>query len=127
MDRERLLLVVVDIQEKLLPVIYNREEVVSSSQKLMRIADICGIPVVLTEQYPKGLGKTVPEIKEVFDALGTEKHLVEKITFSCVGEPKFTDILSLKRKQGRSCVVVCGIEAHICVYQTVRDPFRLRL
>ena len=121
MRKESLVLVVVDIQEKLLPSIYNADEVVANSNKAMRLCDIYGIPVILTEQYPKGLGRTVDEVLEVFNSLGVDKYKVEKMTFSCAREPSFTDILSQEHKKGRLEVVLTGIEAHICVYQTAMD------
>ncbi len=121
MRREALILVVVDLQEKLIPVIYNRDEVVENTKKLLKLAEVFSIPVILTEQYPKGLGRTIPEVEDLYNEIKTDKVKIEKLTFSCVREPSFTDLLSAKRKEGRGEVVVCGIEAHICVYQTCMD------
>lgn len=121
MDRDKLVFVVVDVQEKLLGAIYNKEGVVRSCIQLMRLAEVLKIPVILTEQYPKGLGPTVKEVIKTYEEVETEKYKVEKTTFSCVREPAFTDILSSKHRQGRVQVVLCGIEAHICVCQTALD------
>ena len=121
MRRESVVLVVVDIQEKLLPAIHNKENVVENSVKLLRLADVMETPVILTEQYPKGLGRTVDEVAQVFEEIGAPKHRVEKVTFSCAKEPGFSTVLSDYGKEGRRDVVLCGIEAHICVYQTAMD------
>lgn len=69
MKKDAMILVVIDIQEKLLPAIFNKEEVVKNARTLIHLADLFNIPVFLTEQYPKGLGKTVPEIKEAYEAI----------------------------------------------------------
>ncbi len=121
MRKDALLLVVVDIQEKLLPAIFNKEQVVKNATLLMKMAELFKIPVILTEQYPKGLGKTVPEIQKAYDELDTEKKYVEKMTFSCAREAEFSTYLSEKHKNGITKVLLTGIEAHICVYQTAMD------
>jgi len=75
-----------------------------------------GLPVVLTEQYPKGLGKTVDALVEELGGLYVP---VEKMTFSCMGEASFRDRVFDLRREGRDQALVAGIEAHVCVYQTV--------
>jgi nicotinamidase-related amidase len=112
-DRGRAVLVVVDVQQRLVPSmdpeVYRKT--LSGIDMLVRGAEILQIPVLATEQYPKGLGPTVPELA---DACRTK--VIEKMTFGCCGEPSFLDYL-----QGidRSEVIVVGMEAHVCVYQTV--------
>lgn len=106
-------LVVVDIQEKLLPPIFNKDQMVKNSQLLIRLAKILDIPVMATTQYSKGLGQTVPEIASL---LG-EVVVYDKLEFSCFGSDPFR--AKLKSLPGsRNTVLLCGMEAHICVMQT---------
>jgi nicotinamidase-related amidase len=113
LDREKAVLVVVDVQQRLVPsmepAVYDK--VRRSIDCLVRGAELLGVPVVATEQYPKGLGPTVPEL-----AAACSDKVVEKLSFGCCGEPSFRDHL---RGLGRSQVMVTGMEAHVCVYQTV--------
>ena len=110
---ERTALVVVDLQEKLLPAIENREGVLRNSVLLLRLADVLALPVVLTTQYSRGLGATVPEV--ALAAPGVTP--LDKVSFGCFGSPEFLD--RLKALAGRDQLVVAGIESHICVAQTV--------
>ncbi len=112
-DREKAVLVVVDVQQRLVPSmnqdIYRQTRL--NIDMLLKGAEELGVPVVATEQYPKGLGHTVPELAEA-----CQSKLIEKASFGCCGEPAFPDyIKSLDRPQ----VIVTGMEAHVCVYQTV--------
>jgi len=110
-------LLVVDLQENLLGHIHNHKQVLARSEKLIRGCRVLGIPTVLTEQYPKGLGRTVTPIETAF-ITGNGPHLrAEKLKFSAYVEPvrQF-----LSEHQIRS-VIVCGIEAHVCVLQTCLD------
>jgi nicotinamidase-related amidase len=111
-DRNNTVLLVVDIQERLAAVMAEREEVVTNAGHLIAAAKLLGVPVLHTEQYPKGLGPTVPELR----ASLAPAIAVEKMTFDCCGEPTFAPALA---EAGRSTVVVCGMETHICVLQTV--------
>ena len=107
-------LVVIDIQEKLLPPIFNKEQLVRNSQLLIRLANLLHIPVLATTQYAARLGSTIPEIASLFN--GTVTH--DKLEFSCFGSEAFcADMKSLPAN--RNTVLVCGMEAHICVTQTV--------
>jgi nicotinamidase-related amidase len=112
-------LLVIDLQEKFRPAIPDFDAVVGGSAKLVRAFRILGLPVLVTEQYPKGLGRTVPEI---FDALISAAVNVEppleKTAFSACGSPMLLDRL---RSMGTSTVLVCGIETHVCVNQSVHD------
>jgi nicotinamidase-related amidase len=105
--------VVVDLQEKLLPVIAGRERVVKNSLLLMRLCEILKIPVVLTSQYRKGLGDIIPEVLAAAPATAP----LDKVSFGCFGDPSFLD--RLKGLDGRDQLLVTGIECHICVAQTV--------
>jgi nicotinamidase-related amidase len=106
-------LAVVDIQEKLLPPIFNREQLIRNSQLLIRLAKLLNLPIVATTQYAKGLGGTVSEIAAVLDGVVT----YDKLEFSCFGSESFCG--ELKALPGtRNTLLVCGMEAHICVMQT---------
>lgn len=107
-------LLVIDIQEKLTKVIYDREKLIDNNLKIIKGAKELGVPVLLTEQYPKGLGLTIPELAEEMEDI----ERLEKLTFSCCGENNFTEALE---KSGRKQILVTGIETHVCVYQTVAD------
>lgn len=113
MQPEETVLVVVDVQEKLLPHISNAEQVERNVTRLISAAAAAKIPVVCTEQYPKGLGSTVPSLE-----LDENLKRIEKLTFSCAGKETFRDeISSLNRRK----LVLCGIETHVCVMQTALD------
>lgn len=104
-------LVCVDMQCALADVMGRRDAVVGTAALLVRAAAVLGIPVVVTRQYPQGLGDTVPELAE---ALG-EHTPVDKVSFSCLAEPAFrARIEDLGRRQ----VVLTGMETHICITQT---------
>ncbi|HSW40214.1 MAG TPA: hydrolase [Acidobacteriota bacterium] len=114
LDRERSVLVVIDLQERMLPHVHEHERMLKRIDLLLSAAAVMNVPVLLTEQYPKGLGRTVEEIRLVFPSL----QPMEKTCFSCVPAPGFIDRLSfLKRDQ----VVLAGVETHICVTQTAFD------
>ncbi|MBQ8167930.1 hydrolase [bacterium] len=112
LDIQNSVFVIIDIQEKLVNAVGKYSPVVPAC-KLVKAASILGIPVIVTEQYPKGLGETVLELKEVLNA-----SPIEKTSFSACLTPEFLDALT---STGRKQVVICGIEAHICVYQTICD------
>lgn len=112
---ERTALVVVDIQEKLLPPIHQKERLVRNAQLLLRLAGILKLPVLATTQYAKGLGATVAEIAELFPA-GTQP--VDKLEFGCFGNQEFCGAVK-KLGRERDALLVCGMETHICVMQTV--------
>jgi nicotinamidase-related amidase len=119
LEPEQCALIVVDIQEKLLPPIFQKEQLVRNAQLLIRLAGILKIPTLLTTQYSKGLGNTVADVA----ALLPEAQPIEKLAFSCFGSDAFCS--SLKRLPGnRNTVVLCGIESHICVAQTALAALR---
>jgi nicotinamidase-related amidase len=107
-------LAVIDIQERLLPAIFESERVVRNTVRLIKGARILRIPVLVTEQYKKGLGATTPAVAaEIADS-----PLMEKIVFSACGAAGFEKALNKKKV---SDVILCGIEAHVCVSQTCLD------
>jgi nicotinamidase-related amidase len=107
-------LVVVDIQTKLLPVVHNYPLVLDNLRKIILGVQVLKIPILLTEQYPRGLGTTVEEIQSLL----TEYRPIVKQTFSCWQDSIFQEAL---RRQKKRQVLICGIESHICVYQTSLD------
>jgi nicotinamidase-related amidase len=112
LKKDDCLLMVVDIQERLLPAIYEADRVSRQSVKLIEGAKILGVPIVWTEQYKKGLGESTPEIRQ---AIGDSAKPLEKLTFGCLADE---GIAAEVQRQGRKAVVLCGIETHICVMQT---------
>jgi nicotinamidase-related amidase len=106
---ENTALVVVDVQEKLMAVMPRREALLATIQKLLGAAKILKLPVIVTAQYVKGLGPVLPEIGANF---------IEKKSFSCCGSEEFTRALKDLRRQR---VILCGIEAHVCIQQTAID------
>lgn len=109
-ERENTVALVIDYQGKLVPVMSEKERLIHDSAILLAGLKVLNIPMIITQQYTKGLGTTV---SEVTDAVGSDAY-VEKISFSafeCVKE----------KLQGKKFVIICGIEAHICVLQTVID------
>lgn len=110
LDPDRAALVVVDVQEAFRPAVADFEEVAANVARLVDGAKVVGIPIVVTEQYPKGLGSTVPEVVESLD----EVEPIEKLCFSGAAADGF-DL------GGREQALVCGIETHVCVSQTAHD------
>ena len=115
LDRKRAVVVIIDVQERLVPAIEPTAlaRVLKYAKALVGAAKQMGIPVIGTEQYPKGLGPMVKEIAEVLPAPS-----LPKVTFSCGADPGFSKALA---ETGRRQVIVAGMETHVCVFQTVRD------
>lgn len=109
--REDAVLVVIDMQSRLLPVIAEDAAVVRSCRRAVRALDLLGVPVLFTEQYPQGLGPTVPALSELWHG----RQPVSKICFGCFDCAEFAAAVE---QAGRRALLLCGIEAHICVYQT---------
>ena len=114
LSSEKTALLIIDIQERILPVINNHERVVDNTIKLIKGFKVLGLPIFFTEQYPKGLG---PTSKSIVKELGDLKPF-DKMSFSCSGAGKLFEEFASK---GLSQIVVCGIESHVCVQQTVLD------
>ena len=112
LKREDTTLVVIDFQEKLMPVISGNEQLEDKSVRLIKGMKVLGAPIIVTQQYTKGLGGTIASVSE---ALGDFQH-VEKNTFGCMENEEFVARI---KESGKKDIVVCGIEAHICVQQTV--------
>src|SRR5207302_1207487 len=109
---EECALIVVDIQEKLLPPIFEKERLLKNAQLLVRLAGILEIPTIATTQYAKGLGETVAEEKELLP-----NAAIDKQSFSCFGSGAFCS--AVKHLPGqRNTVLLCGMESHICVAQS---------
>jgi nicotinamidase-related amidase len=119
LQAEQCALIVVDMQQKLLPPIWEKERLVRNTQLLIRLAGILKIPAIVTTQYAKGLGETVPEIASLLP----DRPPVDKLMFSCFGSEVFCSLL--KRLPGqRTTVLLCGMETHICVMQTALGALR---
>ena len=113
-NRENSAGLVIDIQGKLFPHMDQNEALLKKCTTLIEGLKVLEVPLVITEQYPKGLGATVDDIAALVD----EDPLVEKITFSCCDEPAVLQTVPI---QNRKTIIICGIEAHVCVMQTVVD------
>jgi nicotinamidase-related amidase len=119
LEADQCALIVVDIQEKLLPPIWEKDRFVRNAQLLIRLAGILKIPALVTTQYTKGLGNTVPEIASLLPG----SPPIDKLTFSCFGSDVFCSLL--KRLPGqRTTALLCGMETHICVMQTALGALR---
>ncbi|HTR24266.1 MAG TPA: hydrolase [Terriglobales bacterium] len=119
LDPEQCALIVVDIQEKLLPPIWEKERLVRNAQLLIRLAGILGIPALVTTQYSKGLGATVPEVSSLLP----DSPSIDKLMFSCFGSDAFCSLLKCLPGQ-RTTALLCGMETHICVMQTALGALR---
>jgi nicotinamidase-related amidase len=117
LTRTNTVLLVIDVQEKLMPVIDGAEGVLANVERLVRGAHLLGIPAMLTEQYVKGLGPTAQSVRSAFEETSGYDP-IEKSCFSAHGCEPFSRRLSAL---GRRQIVVCGVETHVCVYQTVSD------
>ncbi len=113
-DRDDAICVAVDFQSRIFPAMHDSEELGSTVVRFLSGMRVLGIPTLVTQQYTKGLGET---IEPVAQAIG-EFAPIEKTTFSCMAEPEFVKALE---KSGKHTVIMCGIEAHICVEQTAID------
>jgi nicotinamidase-related amidase len=115
LERARSALIVIDVQEGYRGLTVEHDRMVRKVRTLIEAATLMAVPVIATEQYPKGIGHLQGEIAELLPA-GTP--LIEKLSMSCCGQPRFVGALEAL---GRDQLVVCGIEAHACVNQTVHD------
>ena len=119
LDAARCALLVVDIQEKLLPPIFQKEQLVRNAKLLIRAAGVLKIPAIVSTQYAKGLGGTVPEVASLLP----ETEAIDKNLFSCFGSDVFCTLL--KRLPGkRNTLLLCGMESHLCVMQTALAALR---
>jgi len=117
LDKSEAVLVIVDIQNRLAAVMSDRQKVIDNCLHLIEVSKLLNIPILLNEQYPKGLGPTVSEIREAL----LPYHPLEKVTFSCCRGGSFLSSLS---STGRKKVILAGMETHVCVLQTCLDLLR---
>ncbi|WED44535.1 hydrolase [Legionella cardiaca] len=114
LEKENSCLLLIDVQEKLAPHVKEPDQLLNRCQWLIRLASELQVPLLVSEQYPRGLGATVTSLKELMP----QKEYIEKVHFSCFREPSFKHSLdALNKKQ----LVLIGIEAHVCVLQTAID------
>lgn len=113
--RDNTAVLIVDYQTKLIPAIGHKEELIKRSRILLEGLKLLGIPMIISEQYPKGLGPTVPEIRET---VGDEVKALPKTTFSCWNDEGLREAINTT---GCSNILVCGTETHICVLQSAID------
>lgn len=113
LNKDQTVLMIVDIQEKLIPAMTVANEIIHKTNTLVSIAKELQLPIITTEQYPKGLGSTIEQIRSNIDP----SYIFEKISFTA-----YTDKVKLTLKElGRQKILITGMETHICVFQTVRD------
>lgn len=107
-------LLVIDVQERLMPTIGDRDRLINNCAILLQLAGVLSIPYLVTEQYPAGLGRTVDEVAS---AMGDPSRRVEKTRFSAAVDIVMDELKRWRRPN----ILICGIEAHVCVLQTVLD------
>lgn len=115
LDVKNSILLVIDIQEKFLPIIPAGECLVRKAQALIEAAKVLNIPIIVSEQYPKGLGHTAQALRDILPA---DAVVREKTAFGCM---KDKGLAACVKSSGKKQVVVCGVEAHVCVNQTVHQ------
>jgi len=118
LDRGTAVLVIVDVQERLTAAMQRRDDVLSTATFLVAVAGIVGVPVVITRQYPAGLGDTEPLLVDAIAAVedaGAAVARADKVAFDCFKEPQF---VSAVEGLGRRQMLIVGMESHICVTQT---------
>lgn len=113
LNRNDSLLLLIDVQEKLTPAVLNSEALINHCEWLLKLAQRLEIPVLVSEQYPQGLGSTLKTFHHYFN----QQECIDKVSFSCMGESKYTDRLKQFQKQ----LVLIGIETHVCVLQTALE------
>ena len=122
--REDALLVVVDVQERLAVTMDRRSEVIAATMRLVKTAQLVGVPVIVTRQYPEGLGQTERGLEEAIASVeesGHPVHRADKLAFDCFADPGFRELVE---SGGRRQIVLTGMETHICIAQTALDALR---
>ncbi|QMT59614.1 MULTISPECIES: hydrolase [unclassified Legionella] len=114
LNKEDSLLLLVDVQEKLTPAVLNSEAFISRCEWLLKLARKIGVPILVSEQYPQGLGSTLQQFQSYFDP----QQCIDKVSFSCMGEPKYQEQL---KKHHKKQLILIGIETHVCVLQTALE------
>lgn len=111
LNKEDSLVLLVDVQEKLTPAVLNSEAFIARCEWLLKLAGRVNVPVLVSEQYPQGLGSTLKQFQAYFN----QQECVDKVSFSCMGEPKYVERLKQFHKKQ---LILIGIETHVCVLQT---------
>ena len=114
LEIEKSSLVVVDVQGKLANLMDNKEPLFANVEILIKAAKALDISILWCQQNPKGLGPTLPQIAELLD----ENEPIDKFSFSCCGDKNFIEQL---KRFSRKQIILCGIETHVCIYQTAMD------
>lgn len=112
MDKNNSLLLIIDVQEHLAPVMDSPRQVISNCSKLISVAKKMNVPFIITEQYPKGLGPTMFDLRQ---AAGEDAKYFSKLHFSCAKEP---EIMKAVEESGKKQIIIAGAETHICITQT---------
>ena len=115
-EREKTVFVLIDVQEKFVPAMAEVEKIIKNINILVKASEILNIPLIITEQYPKGLGKTVDKI-----ILPNKKTLIEKVHFSCFGSEEFDEKI---KELGAEYIILFGVEAHVCILKTALDALK---
>jgi nicotinamidase-related amidase len=118
LKRNQSQLLIIDVQDRLLPPMNGAKRIAARCARLAQAAARLGVPITISQQYPRGLGPTVDPIR---DAAGPDAVVLDKVEFSCLGNPELKERLHGLRRQGRGQIVIGGIEAHVCVAQTAVD------
>jgi nicotinamidase-related amidase len=114
LEVDRTVLVVVDAQVKLMAAMHEKDQLIKNLVKLVKGAKVLNVPIIVTEQNPRGLGPTIPELAELIK----DDPVISKLSFSCCGEEAF---MAAFDKTERDQILICGMESHVCVYQTAAD------
>lgn len=114
-SKEDTMALIVDFQERLIPVMHNKEKLIDNTIRLIKGLKVLDIPMLVTQQYTKGLGMTIDDIK---NEISEEFIYYDKISFSCVGD---SEIFNKIKEVNKKNIILFGIESHICVLQTAID------
>lgn len=114
LSKDDSLLLLIDVQEKLAPAVLNSELFIARCEWLLKLAQRMSIPILVSEQYPQGLGSTLKQLQSYLNQV----DCIDKVCFSCMGEPKYVERL---KKLGKKQLILIGIETHVCVLQTALE------
>lgn len=114
LKKENSIVLLVDVQEKLTPAVLNCDAFIARCEWLLKLALTMGVPVLVSEQYPKGLGATIEQLHPYYN----KSECIEKVHFSCMQQPEYTSRL---KELNKNQLIVIGIEAHVCVLQTAME------